>query len=305
MLGLSDEMPAITHELLTRSSRADDAVYMSDSRCSIEVWTSRPLRECTMASSNERRDLNRDPISGTPGSHPVGVGVGGVGGAAAGMIIGALGGPIGMLIGGGIGAIAGASAGKGVAERLDPTGETEYWRDEYSRRPYYDSKYNYDTDYGPAYSYGADARSRLGNRAWDDKTDAELERDWASARGESRLDWKDARAAVQDSWTRADRTYRAYEATDRYHQAKFDQAPYRASDASYSDYQPAYRLGTYARQHRSDRDWDDKLEAELGQRWDSVKGESRLGWEKAKVAAKDAWHSVERALPGDADKDGR
>lgn len=45
----------------------------------------------------ENSDLNRDPISGAPGSHPVGVGVGGVGGAAAGAMIGAIGGPLGML----------------------------------------------------------------------------------------------------------------------------------------------------------------------------------------------------------------
>lgn len=258
-----------------------------------------------MTSNNDKRDLNRDPITGTPGSHPVGVGVGGVGGAAAGMVVGALGGPIGMLIGGGIGAIAGAAAGKGVAERIDPTGETEYWRDAHSQRPYYDSKYNYDTDYAPAYSYGAESRERLGNRAWDDTTEKELERDWSSARGESQLEWQQARPAVQDSWTRADRTYRTYEAIDGYHQSRFDQAPYRNDDAQFSDYQPAYRLGTYARSQESNREWDDKLEAELGQRWDTMKGESRLGWDKAKVAAKDAWHSVERALPGDADKDGR
>ncbi|MET4727111.1 hypothetical protein ABIE09_000905 [Lysobacter enzymogenes] len=258
-----------------------------------------------MTSSKEARDLNRDPITGAPGSHPVGVGVGGVGGAAAGMVLGALGGPIGMLIGGGIGAIAGASAGKGLAEKLDPTGEAGYWRDEYARRPYYDPKYDYDRDYGPAYAYGATARSNLGDRSWDSSTDAELEREWAKARGDSRLEWSDARAAVQDSWGRADRTYRTYEATDRYHQSRFDQAPYRDEGTQYGDYRPAYRLGTQARHQYADREWDDRLESELGERWNNVKGESRLGWDKAKSAAKDAWHSVERALPGDADKDGR
>ena len=39
--------------------------------------------------------------------------------------------------------------------------------------------------------------------------------------------------------------------------------------------------------------------------WDKVKGDSRLTWDKAKNATKDAWHSVERAIPGDADRDGR
>ena len=31
----------------------------------------------------------------------------------------------------------------------------------------------------------------------------------------------------------------------------------------------------------------------------------KLGWDKARNAASDAWHRVERALPGDFDGDGR
>ncbi len=42
----------------------------------------------------DRDPANRDPVSGEPGSHPVGVGVGAAGGAAIGAGIGAVGGPI-------------------------------------------------------------------------------------------------------------------------------------------------------------------------------------------------------------------
>ena len=35
------------------------------------------------------------------------------------------------------------------------------------------------------------------------------------------------------------------------------------------------------------------------------KGKSRLNWEEAKDASRAAWHRVERAIPGDADGDGR
>jgi hypothetical protein len=35
------------------------------------------------------------------------------------------------------------------------------------------------------------------------------------------------------------------------------------------------------------------------------KAKSRLTWENAKDAVRDAWHRTERALPGDADRDGR
>lgn len=56
-----------------------------------------------------------DPITGEPGAHPVGVGVGALGAGAAGAAIGSIGGPIGMLIGAAIGAVAGGLAGKEVA----------------------------------------------------------------------------------------------------------------------------------------------------------------------------------------------
>ena len=39
---------------------------------------------------NENRDMNRDPITGTPGSHPLGTGVGAAGGAVAGAAVGAI-----------------------------------------------------------------------------------------------------------------------------------------------------------------------------------------------------------------------
>ena len=133
---------------------------------------------------NETRDLNRDPLTGTPGSHPVGVGVGGVGGAAAGAVIGALGGPLGMLIGGGIGTLVGAAAGKGVAERIDPTGEAEFWRESYTSRPYHDARFDYENDYAPAYGYGVDARNRLPERTWDESLERELGVGWGQVRGE-------------------------------------------------------------------------------------------------------------------------
>ena len=39
--------------------------------------------------------------------------------------------------------------------------------------------------------------------------------------------------------------------------------------------------------------------------WENVKDSTRLSWEKAKDATRDAWHRIERAIPGDADRDGR
>jgi hypothetical protein len=65
---------------------------------------------------------NRDPITGTPGAHPVGTGVGALaGGAATGAAVGTVAGPVGTVIGAAVGAVAGGLAGKGVAEEIDPT----------------------------------------------------------------------------------------------------------------------------------------------------------------------------------------
>src|SRR5688572_12921231 len=91
---------------------------------------------------NEKRgknkDANRDPISGEPGSHPVGTGVGAVAGGAAGAAAGAAtgaavgtagAGPIGTAVGAAAGAIVGGLAGHGTAEGLNPTstpGEGRY-----------------------------------------------------------------------------------------------------------------------------------------------------------------------------------
>jgi len=104
---------------------------------------------------------------------------------------------------------------------------------------------------------------------------------------------------------RDDRTYRTYEATDRYHREQFaskDRDPRFDYD---TDYQPAYRYGTRARSNNASGEWNDSVENDLERGWDTAKGTSRMGWNEAKGSVKDAWHGVERALPGDADNDGR
>ena len=61
------------------------------------------------------------------------------------------------------------------------------------------------------------------------------------------------------------------------------------------------RLGV-ARQARGT--WDD-AQNDLESGWDKAKANSQLGWAEAKDAVRDGWHRVERAMPGDADGDGR
>jgi hypothetical protein len=154
-------------------------------------------------------DANRDPITGAPGSHPVGTGVGAaLGGVAAGAAAGTVAGPVGTLVGAAIGAVAGGLAGKGVAEKIDPTVEDGYWRENYEDRPYIVEGASYD-DYGPAYRYGVDSFGSYPGRSFDD-VEADLSRDWGTRRGTSSLEWDHARSASRDAWQRlSDRVERA------------------------------------------------------------------------------------------------
>jgi len=126
-----------------------------------------PERKSTWT-GEDRRDANRDPISGAPGAHPVGTGLG----AAAG----------------------GAAAGA----------EEAYWRENYARQPYYEKGYTYD-DYHPAYRTGWEGRARYDGRSFDE-AERELEADYSRYRGSSRLGWERNRDAARAAWGRFDRT---------------------------------------------------------------------------------------------------
>ncbi len=147
-----------------------------------------------------KTDANRDPITGEPGSHPVGTGLGAVaGGMVAGAAAGTVAGPLGTLAGAAVGAVVGGLAGKGVAEMIDPTAEDAYWRDNYATRPYTDGG-SYD-EFGPAYRYGVSSYTAYPDRTFEE-IEPDLRRDWAAARGSSRLEWDRARFAAKDSWQR-------------------------------------------------------------------------------------------------------
>jgi len=167
-----------------------------------------------MANEKKHPERNPDPITGAPGSHPVGTGAGAATGGAAGAAIGAVGGPAGAMIGGAIGAVAGGFAGKAIAEQIDPTVETAHWREHYAERDYVRAGEPYEM-YEPAYRYGWEARGRYPERSWE------------------------------------------------------------------------------------------QVEPELGSEWNAYRGKSSLGWDRAKHASRDAWHRIERAIPGDLDRDGR
>ena len=160
------------------------------------------------AEEREDRDLNRDPITDEPGAHPVGTGIGAAGGAIAGGAAGGIAGPVGAAVGGVVGAVVGGLAGKAAGEAVNPTAEEAFWRENYSKEPYYEQGRSFD-DYSPAYRLGLSGRSRYVEDPWTD-VEPRLAGEWEGTRGASSLDWDRARPASEAAWTRADAQYRSY-----------------------------------------------------------------------------------------------
>ncbi len=158
-------------------------------------------------SDADRRDdpKNRDPISGTPGAHPVGTGVGAAAGGAIGAGIGAaVGGPVGAIAGGVGGAVLGGLGGKAAAEELDPTLEETYWRDNYKTRPYATVDTPFDV-YRPAYRLGWEGwgkRGTDGTRKSFEDHEQELRAEWEGMAPKPKLTWDNAKDAVRDAWDR-------------------------------------------------------------------------------------------------------
>ena len=146
---------------------------------------------------------NRDPITGKPGAHPVGVGAGAAAGGAAGAAIGSVVGPAGTVVGAAVGAVAGGLAGKSAAESINPTVEDAYWKEQYAKEPYFEAgrKYN---DYAPAYRTGYEGYTRYEGRPWTD-VESKLESDYNKVKGDSGLAWDRAKSATRAAWHRVER----------------------------------------------------------------------------------------------------
>ncbi len=95
---------------------------------------------------------------------------------------------------------------------------------------------------------------------------------------------------------------------DAYWRENFTERPYVQQGSSYDDYGPAYGYGVDAYTNHPGRSFDD-LEPDLSKNWGTTRGDSDLSWDGAKLASRDAWNrvsdAVERATPGDSDRDGK
>lgn len=91
---------------------------------------------------------------------------------------------------------------------------------------------------------------------------------------------------------------------DDFWRANYMTRPYYTSGEVYEVYEPAYRFGWESYTRYDGRSFEE-VEQDLERDWNRDHAGAKLSWERAKRAVRDAWHKIERALPGDFDKDGR
>ena len=148
-------------------------------------------------------DLNRDPLSGTPGAHPLGTTAGATSGAVAGAVAGmAVAGPVGSVVGIAVGAVAGGLAGSSAAEAVNPTAEERFWRETYIREPYYVKGKTFEY-YAPGFRAGWEGRVRHDGRTFE-HAEAELKVNYDLTKSELDPSWQDVRPAARAAWNRVD-----------------------------------------------------------------------------------------------------
>jgi hypothetical protein len=99
-------------------------------------------------------------------------------------------------------------AGALPGEAVNPTAEDEYWRRNWSSRPYTDRNRDYE-HYRPAFRFGWESRSRFRDCKWEE-VEAQLASEWGrhGDRQRAALRWDEARLAARDAWQRLERTTR-------------------------------------------------------------------------------------------------
>lgn len=178
------------------------------------VLNSKPIQDTSSINDNARPDLNSPPTNNNHvpdmnegGEDLAAVSAGTLGGAAIGAAFGVVGGPPGAVVGGIIGGVVGGIAGNDIAQtnnQKDDSNswqeEDNYWRENYKKMPYYTENKNleYDRDYRAAYRLGYE--NRLPNNAEINFSEIEskLKTKWEQVKGSSRLQWEEAKFAVED-----------------------------------------------------------------------------------------------------------
>lgn len=135
--------------------------------------------------------------------HSLGAGTGAMAGAVTGGAVGSAAGPVGTVVGAVVGGVVGAKAGDSIAEAVNPTDYEDHFKNRYRDTAYYQSGREWN-DYQPAYQYGYDTYGQYRGQRFED-VEPDLERNWTTARSDSRLEWNEARGAVRDGWHHIER----------------------------------------------------------------------------------------------------
>lgn len=90
-----------------------------------------------------------------------------------------------------------------MASQNDPMGwgdEDNYWRTNYSNRPYASGGSGYDS-FQPGYRYGYELANRHQGRDWTD-VENDLSQGWNSYEHRGGSTWEQVKDAVRDAWDR-------------------------------------------------------------------------------------------------------
>jgi len=110
----------------------------------------------------------------------------------------------GKAVAGAVGTAAGVAAGAAESlttarsappPKVEPANEELYWREHFAAEPYYDPAFDFE-EYLPAWRTGWEGRAKYVGRRFED-VERELQSDYQWNRGQSRLLWDQARAAVR------------------------------------------------------------------------------------------------------------
>jgi hypothetical protein len=86
------------------------------------------------------------------------------------------------------------------SDRLGWTEEDEYWRTNYSTRPYASGNRDY-AFYQPGYRYGYESANRYQGREWDE-LESDLSQNWNTYEYRGTSTWEQVKGAVRDAWDR-------------------------------------------------------------------------------------------------------
>lgn len=119
----------------------------------------------------------------------------------AGGIMGAVAGPVGVVAGAAIGGALGGVAGESMARDVNPTREEAYWEDNYHTRPYLVKGHDF-SSYRAAYRSGINGYIASRPNTSFESLEPSLRNNWNIARGDSKLEWEEARHAARDAFSR-------------------------------------------------------------------------------------------------------